>query len=502
MSDLATDHAPAAGSAAFAAPQTPVRAAAPRQLGLAGRLLIVTMSGVLFALALFYLTRLAASRENYLRDRLVAAETAVMVFALDPQSPPTPELTHKLLDAIGAKRVVVTTQGRTTTLVGAPEPGPPDYAYDAADPTLWDGVRGAFETLTAPRHSMLRVEGVGRRSDARIELTIDQKPLIRQLWRLSRIYLMLSLVLTAALSFALWAALWRLVIRPVQRLTTSIIAFGADPQDAGRIIAPSGRDDEIGRAEAALAAMQATLAHELSQSKRLAELGMAVARVNHDLRNMLSTAQLISDRLATIADPLAQRLAPQLVATLDRAIAFCQSALAYGAAHEPAPTRRRFDLSALVEEIVETEAATGALGIAYAVEIPPKFELLADPEHIRRAIENLGRNAAQALRSEGARLDRPPAIRFAARRSGANEALIEISDSGPGIPAEHRAHLFEPFRRTTRVGGSGLGLAIAHDLVVRNGGSIRLAPADAQDFYCGARFLITLPTPDDAPAPG
>ena len=131
-----------------------------------------------------------------------------------------------------------------------------------------------------------------------------------------------------------------MVLRPMRRLTSNIIAFGERPQDVSRIIAPSGRDDEIGHAEKALAAMQESLANELAQRKRLAELGMAVARINHDLRNMLSAAQLISDRLATIPDPQAQRLAPKLVATLDRAIQFCQATLTYGAGSEQPPERR------------------------------------------------------------------------------------------------------------------------------------------------------------------
>ncbi len=314
------------------------------------------------------------------------------------------------------------------------------------------------------------------------------------MWRVSRNFLTLSLIVSAALTLVLWLALWRLVIRPVTRLTDNIIAFGANPQDIGRVMAPGGRGDEIGRAEMALATMQSTLVHELSQRKRLAELGLAVARINHDLRNMLATAQLISDRLATIADPLAQRLAPQLVATLDRAIEFCQSTLVYGAGRERAPIRRVFDLRELVREIVETAQAADSGAIAFAIDIPPSFEIFADRDHVRRAIENLARNASQAL-VKGGTPNGPTAIRFAAIRIAEQEALIEVSDSGPGFPPGADDHMFEPFHRTTHDGGSGLGLAIAGDLVARNGGAIRLAPSAPGDFYCGARFLITLPAP-------
>jgi len=111
-------------------------------------------------------------------------------------------------------------------------------------------------------------------------------------------------------------------------------------------------------------------------------------------------------------------------------------------------------------------------------------------------IENLSRNAAQVLRNHGAQNGRPPAIRLAAIRTD-SVALIEISDSGPGFPPEQTARIFEPFHLSTREGGAGLGLAIAADLVARNGGSISLAAAKGDDFYCGARFLITLPTPGE-----
>ncbi len=300
-------------------------------------------------------------------------------------------------------------------------------------------------------------------------------------------------MIAAVVSCVLWAALWRMVLEPVRRLTSNIIAFGESPQDASRVIEPCGRGNEIGRAEAALAIMQRSLAHELAQRKRLAELGMAVARINHDLRNILSAAQLISDRLATIPDPLAQRLAPRLVATLDRAIQFCQSTLTYGASRELPPSRRAFDLSKLVREVVETGKAEHDAAIDYNIDIPPRFCVYADPDHVLRVLDNLGRNAAQALMAKGATEGRPKAIRFAAIRTD-GLALIEISDTGPGFPPDQNARIFEPFHKSTSDVGAGLGLAIAADLVTRNGGAITLAPTKADDFYCGARFLIKLPT--------
>jgi signal transduction histidine kinase len=515
MSLLSPDQAaarqstPALVEASDLGPDARADVVAPRRrsIGVAGRLLLLTIGFVLLAMGLFYASRLTAYRENWLRDRLMVAHTAMMLFGETGEQPAPPELADKILDSVNAKSIVVALpDGRR--LVAAPESAQPPVAetVEIGDPSMALASQAAFRTLFAQPGSLVRAIGRSQSDGATIDVTLDESPLIEAMWRISRNFLVLSLIISAVVTCVLWAALWSLVIRPVRRLTSSIIAFGEQPQESARVIAPSGRDDEIGRAEAALATMQSSLAHELRQRKRLAELGMAVARINHDLRNMLSAAQLISDRLSAIPDPLAQRLAPRLVATLDRAILFCQSTLTYGGGREQAPSPRRIDLRELVRQVVETAEAERAGAVVYAIDIPPKFELLVDPDHIQRVIENLCRNAAQVLVARGAQNGRPTAIRLAAIRTD-NVALIEISDTGPGFASEQTAHIFEPFHLTTHEGGAGLGLAIAADLVARNGGSISLAEAKSDDFYCGARFLITLPTPDAvgrrgrAPAP-
>ena len=235
-------------------------------------------------------------------------------------------------------------------------------------------------------------------------------------------FLTISLTIAAVVTCVLWAALWRMVLRPVRRLTSNIIAFGESPQDASRVIAPSGRGNEIGRAEAALAVMQRSLAHELAQGKRLAELGMAVARINHDLRNMLSAAQLISDRLATIPDPLAQRLAPRLVATLDRAIQFCQSTLTYGASRELPPSRRRFDLSELVRQVVEVGASRARRGDRLQHRHSAALLCLCRPgPHPARARESepQRRSGADGQGRHGRTSESHPLCRHSHRRAGA-----------------------------------------------------------------------------------
>jgi signal transduction histidine kinase len=460
--------------------------------GLAGRILIVTVTAVVVSMALTFAIRLEAAREIWLHNKAVTVQAALDVFDPEQRALP-PELAGKVLRALGLTSIAVLgAEGRREIAsTSPPSASVVDVTHDENSFALT--VSELYHALFPDGRSTIRM----RSADPPLELTMDEKPLTASLRRVASAQFVILVMLAVVITIVVWATLWQMVLRPVRKLTSNIIAFGERPQDVSRIIALSGRDDEIGRAEKALAAMQESLANELAQRKRLAELGMAVARINHDLRNMLSAAQLISDRLATIADPQAQTLAPKLVATLDRAIKFCQTTLTYGAGSEQPPERRRFDLNKMVQDVVDAASAEQAEAVDYHVDIPPRFEIYADPDQILRALENLSRNAVEALTSSGAASRRPKAIRFAAIRTD-GMALIEISDTGPGFPSDRRERTFEPFQKSTSAAGTGLGLSIAADLVTRNGGHIDLAPAKADDFYCGARFLIRLPTPERA----
>ena len=465
--------------------------------GLAARVLAVTIGFVLLAMSLFYVTRLTAHREMLLHGKIGAVQTTVDAFGMAAPTPPPQDLSRKILNSVDVKWMAIETPVGRHEFVTAGGPLESVESVTADDSSYFESMAATFHALFAAPGTVVKLSAPAQANEPAIEFAFDETTLIQSLKRVSYNFLTISLTIAAVVTCVLWAALWRMVLQPVRRLTSNIIAFGESPQDGSRVIAPSGRGNEIGRAEAALAVMQGSLAHELAQGKRLAELGMAVARINHDLRNILSAAQLISDRLATIPDPLAQRLAPRLVATLDRAIQFCQSTLTYGASRELPPSRRRFDLSELVSQVVESGQAEHDAAVDYNIDIPPRFCVHADPDHILRVLENLSRNAAQALMTKGATDGRPKAIRFAAIRTE-GLALIEISDTGPGFPPDQYDRIFEPFHKSTSDVGAGLGLAIAADLVTRNGGAITLAPAKADDFYCGARFLIKLPTAEGA----
>jgi signal transduction histidine kinase len=268
----------------------------------------------------------------------------------------------------------------------------------------------------------------------------------------------------------------------MQRLSRNMVAFGADPENSTRIIVPSARRDELGLAERELATMQNQLSGLLKQKSHLAALGLAVSKVSHDLRNMLTSAHLISDRLARSDDPTVGRFAPKLIASLDRAIEFCEQTLKFGRAEEPPPHRTRFNLNDLADEVIEATTPEAPASVMLYNDVAPTLSIDADRDQLYRILSNLARNAVQALE------DRGGAVTLRAWREGA-VTVVEIHDTGPGVPEKARAHLFEPFQSSARPGGTGLGLAIAAELVRAHGGTIALA-ATGPD---GSVFRFTIP---------
>jgi signal transduction histidine kinase len=307
-----------------------------------------------------------------------------------------------------------------------------------------------------------------------IETVVDEAPLRRSMYIFSRNLLWVSL-LTAVLTAALvYLALHYLFVRPMRRLTASLVGFHENPESSARIIVPSQRGDEIGVAERELSEMQRDLVSMLHQKSRLAALGLAVSKINHDLRNLLASSQLLSDQLASVPDPRVQRFAPKLMRSLERA-------------QEAAPDRRIMLIEPVVSEVRESAGLATDASITWVSSIERGLTIDADPDQLFRVLLNLVRNAAQALEGRPKSDAATQQIRITGRREG-SVAIIEVSDTGPGVPTKARDHLFEAFQTSGRPGGSGLGLAIAAELVRAHGGEINLV-----EGTIGATFRITIP---------
>jgi signal transduction histidine kinase len=456
-------------------------------LGLSGKLLLLTTVFVMVSEVLIYVPSIANFRIMWLKDRLAAAHTAALVLDAAPSGMVPESLAQQILDSIGAKSVVMKTQQQRRLLVTSRfSPDVVDQEVDVRDIKPMQAIIDAFKTLFISRSGdLVRAVGPAPRGGEFVEIVVEDGPLRRAMIDYSRNILLLSLVISVITAALVYLALLLLFVRPMHRITSNMMAFHRDPEAPDRIIVPSRRSDEIGMAERELASMQQDLVSMLKEKSRLASLGLAVSKINHDLRNLLSSAQLFSDRLAGLPDPRVQQFAPKLMRALERAIAYCQSTLSYGRAQEPPPDRHPVLLEIVVEEVRETLGLNGAIGWIAAVERGLVVD--ADHDQLLRVVLNLARNAVQALETRAPNDAARDQVRVTGRREGA-VALIEVSDTGPGLSPKARAHLFEAFQASTRAGGSGLGLAISAELVRAHGGEIKLI-----DGTIGATFRFTIP---------
>jgi hypothetical protein len=346
----------------------------------------------------------------------------------------------------------------------------------------------AFRTLlVAEDTDLLRAVGPAPMGGQFVEIVIPEGPLRNAMLIYSRNILVLSIAISAISAALVYFALHYLFVRPLYRITANMASFRADPEDQARILVPTSRHDEIGFVERELAEMQRDLANTLLEKTRLANLGLAVSKINHDLRNLLSSAQLFSDRLARLPDPQVQRFAPKLMRALERAIAFCQSTLSYGRAQEPPPDRRPVALMELVDDVRDTLGLAPESRIGWITSVERGLNVDADRDQLLRVLINLARNAMQALEGRAPNDPLRDQIRITGRREG-TIAVIEVADTGPGFSDQARAHLFEAFQGSTWSGGAGLGLVIADELVRAHGGEISLV-----DGTIGATFRLKIP---------
>ena len=322
-----------------------------------------------------------------------------------------------------------------------------------------------------------------------IEIVIEEGPLRQAMVRFSRNILLLSLVISAITAALVYLALHYLFVRPMNRLTTNMVAFREEPENPARIVMPSGRSDEIGIAERELGAMQRDLASMLQQKSHLAALGLAVSKINHDLRNLLASAQLFSDRLVERARPERAALraeADALARARDRVLPV-DALLRPGEGAAAGPQAGACS-KALVEEVRETLGLAPDSDVRWVAAVERGLRVDADPDQLFRVILNLARNALQAL--EGARAERsgPRSAarhRPARRRRGGDRGVRHRT----GRDRKGRARICSRRSRARPgPGGSGLGLAIAAELVRAHGGEIRLV-----DGTIGATFRIIIP---------
>jgi signal transduction histidine kinase len=451
---------------------------------LSGRFLILTVIFVMLAEVLIFVPSIARFREEFLITRLERAQIASLVLLADDEV--NPDLQEELLRNAGVFNVVLRRDEARQLILSSPVPTPVTTTFDLRDAPALTLIRDALTRLANPEPEVIRVIGRPvRMGGLLIEITLDSGDLRTAMIDYGLRILWLSLVISVITALLLFWAVHGFLVRPIRRVVGNMQAYAAAPEDARHVIEPSATISELREAEETLQSLQTQLTGALRQKEHLAQLGGAVAKVSHDLRNILTSAQLFTDRLGLSEDPRVQRMAPKLVNSLTRAVHLCESTLAYGKAEEPGPTLSRVRLADIMADVIDSERlSVGQSDVTFRSDVPADMMLRADAEQLYRVIANLVRNARQAIVNTG----QPGDVTVTAGED-ARAWIIRVRDTGPGLPPKAREHLFKPFQGGATKGGAGLGLTIAAELVRGHGGDLSLEHSDAH----GTTFCFTLP---------
>jgi signal transduction histidine kinase len=435
---------------------------------------------------LILLPTLGRYHTSLLESRISSAEIAILPFTEPGGAQLSEGLRQQLLARAGAAAVMLTRPDQHELFLAHDEPSHFDMTIDLRGQNLFAQIGGALDCLFAGGNRTLHVVAATRILHAQtVELITDEQPVRNDLLAYGGRLMLVALGISLATGVLVFLSLYAVFVRPMGRLTRAMVRFHENPEDASRIVTPSERQDEIGLAERELAAMQRAITGFLQQKARLAALGGAVAKIQHDLRNILASAQLASDRLAGVDDPVVKRLAPRIVASLDHAVTLATRTMRFGRADEHPPRRERFRIAPLINEVGEVAIAgePNETNMVFENAADPALEIDADREQLFRLLLNLVRNAAEASKEREHGFVEVKAVR------DGNLVRIFIRDNGPGVPSAVREKLFQPFAASTRSAGTGLGLAIARDLARAHGGDVVLESTGES----GTCFRVEIP---------
>ena len=449
------------------------------QLGLSARLLVLTIFFVMLSEVFIYAPSIGRYRMVYMQERIAAAHLASLAVAAPVDGAVSARLTADLLMYARSHRIVTRAVSDEVTITGQ-APLAIEAVYDLRDAAFFPLIWEAFLVLGRGGNRMVEVVSPFAKSPGTLVRTvIDEAPMRTEMFGYSGRILMLSVIISLITAALVFISLQLLFVRPMLSITENMTAFRADPEDARRVVTPGSRSDEIGRARRELAELQQAVRQALQHRSRLAALGTAVAKINHDLRNILASAQLVSDHIRVSPDPGVRKIAPTLLGALDRAIRLCTETIAFAHEGEAPPSFSRFDLRGLVTEVGADLLESGSGTTRFLCQVPQDLTVEADREQLRRVLTNLTLNAFQATAQS---------VRIGASLNDGS-VRITVTDDGPGLPEPVRENLFQPFSGSSRIGGTGLGLTIARDLMRGHGGGVRLV----ETGEAGTVFEVELP---------
>ncbi len=446
---------------------------------LSGKLLILTIVFVLIAEAVIFFPSAATFRKDWLRERAESASHLALALTGVPESYNRNMLADEFMDDTGISVVTTEIEGQSQLVLGTP----PDITeFEIID------LRGGASGLDLPgtlaafsaKEGYFRVlaDPPSGEFDS-LEYLIPKAALQQAMERYCHNILGLSILIAIMTGVLLYSVLAFLIIRPIRKLAHDVAEFHKDPTASEQASAPSRRRDEIGDLERSFVDMKDGVKTSFEQRRRLADLGLAVSKINHDLRNVLTSAQLVSDRLAMDKDARVAKMGERLVRAVDRGVRIASDVLEYGQDGDEDIRLEPLSLRDIADEAAKDTLAAFKT-VAFDNQIDRQISVKADADHTYRILQNIMRNAGQALANT------PHAKITLSSRADQGLAFAMISDNGPGLPEKAKANLFTPFAGSSGRGRTGLGLTISKELAQSQGGDLNLVDSSES----GTRFEV------------
>jgi len=450
---------------------------------LSARLLLFTIFFVLIAEIVIYVPSIANFRVTWIEQKLAEANIAILVIEAAPDYMVSRMLADELLNSTENYSIVRKLDEENQQMLMAVEPFDISAHFDMREISWFQSVSEAFIALMIMQRTGYLIEATGDAASdeyQQISIVFDEQLLCQDMYDYSMNIVILTIIISLLVAMLLYYNLLNMLVRPIKKITDNMIAFRRAPEDLTSRFEPENRADEIGVVMRELAKMQDEIRKALNQKNHLTKLGGAISNINHDLRNMLSSAQLVSDHLSTIDNPVVQQLAPRFVKAIDRAIRLCENTLQYGGSEVEDLHVVTFNLHNLVDDVSTSLGLLDNDNIKLDNKVALEQKLKADNDQIFRVLMNICRNAVQAI-GESGNINVESSI-------SDDQITIDISDDALGIPEKIKENLFQPFKSGSR-GGAGLGMAISREIITAHAGTLDLLKSDAE----GSIFRIILP---------
>ena len=308
---------------------------------LSSKLLLLTIGFVMLAEMVIFVPSAAVSRQNWLSDRAEQAGLLALALTGVPDYEASEPLTKQFMTDTDVLLMAAKRDGMTELVLGEP---PSDIgafvSIDLQNPKRFPSLIAPFQDIFSNGKEILMIKANSpvEGQDA-LELLIPREKLRTELVDFLKRIFWLSLIIAIITGSLIYWSMSAMIIRPVKDLAEDMTAFREDPERQRPVRGRPKRKDEIGQLEREFIDMKQSQRAAFRQRERLAGLGLAVAKINHDLRNVLSSALLISDRLSMNPDEKLADMGERLTRTVERGIGLTEDVLSLSLIHISEPTR-------------------------------------------------------------------------------------------------------------------------------------------------------------------